>query len=71
QHDYKRKKEYMDLPTFELSTTVYATNNQFSSNNELEKGGYGSGALANGTKIAIKRLSKNSNQGLQEFKTEV
>ncbi|RYR77911.1 hypothetical protein Ahy_A01g002614 [Arachis hypogaea] len=64
----------MDLPTFDLSTTVDATNNQFSSNNELEKGGYGSvykGVLANGTKIAVKRLSKNSNQGLQEFKTEV
>ncbi|XLR50827.1 hypothetical protein S83_001499, partial [Arachis hypogaea] len=45
QRDYKWKKEYMDLPTFDLSTTVDATNNQFSSNNELEKGGYGSGYL--------------------------
>ncbi|MED6124976.1 hypothetical protein PIB30_064019 [Stylosanthes scabra] len=71
--DHKREKEDMDLPTFDLSTIVLATN-QFSSSNELGKGGYGSvykGVLANGTEIAVKRLSKNSDQGLQEFKTEV
>ncbi|KAL4293389.1 hypothetical protein AHAS_Ahas18G0123200 [Arachis hypogaea] len=63
----------MDLPTFDLSTIVCATD-QFSSSNELGKGGYGpvyKGVLANGTEIAVKRLSKNSDQGLQEFKTEV
>ncbi|MED6182508.1 hypothetical protein PIB30_029128 [Stylosanthes scabra] len=73
RRDHKREKEDMDLPTFDLSTIVYATN-QFSSINELGKGGYGSvykGVLANGTEIAVKRLSENSDQGLQEFKTEV
>ncbi|MED6114210.1 hypothetical protein PIB30_078188 [Stylosanthes scabra] len=73
RRDHKREKEDMDLPTFDLSTIVYATN-QFSSSNELGKGGYGSvykGVLADGTEIAVKRLSKNSDQGLQEFKTEV
>ncbi|MED6167537.1 hypothetical protein PIB30_003509 [Stylosanthes scabra] len=73
RRNHKREKEDMDLPTFDLSTIVYATN-QFSSSNELGKGGYGSvykGVLANGTEIAVKRLSKNSDQGLQEFKTEV
>ncbi|MED6202017.1 hypothetical protein PIB30_101191 [Stylosanthes scabra] len=38
--DHKWEKEDMDLPTFDLSTIVYATN-QFSSSNELGKGGYG------------------------------
>ncbi|XLU68287.1 hypothetical protein S245_027340 [Arachis hypogaea] len=73
QRDHKRGKEDMDLPTFDLSTIVHATD-QFSSRNELGKGGYGpvyKGVLTNGTEIAVKRLSKNSDQGLQEFKTEV
>ncbi|QHN95980.1 G-type lectin S-receptor-like serine/threonine-protein kinase At4g27290 [Arachis hypogaea] len=73
QRDHKKVKESMDLPTFDLSTIVCATD-QFSSSNELGKGGYGpvyKGVLANGTEIAVKRLSKNSDQGLQEFKTEV
>ncbi|XP_057730630.1 G-type lectin S-receptor-like serine/threonine-protein kinase At4g27290 [Arachis stenosperma] len=73
QRDHKKEKENMDLPTFDLSTIVCATD-QFSSSNELGKGGYGpvyKGVLANGTEIAVKRLSKNSDQGLQEFKTEV
>ncbi|XLT31690.1 hypothetical protein HN873_062982, partial [Arachis hypogaea] len=40
QRDHKKVKESMDLPTFDLSTIVCATD-QFSSSNELGKGGYG------------------------------
>ncbi|XLR41633.1 hypothetical protein S83_026293 [Arachis hypogaea] len=73
QHVRKMEKEDADLPTFDLSTIIYATD-QFSSSNEMGRGGYGpvyKGVLANGTEIAVKRLCKNSDQGLQEFKTEV
>ncbi|XP_030954776.1 uncharacterized protein LOC115977205 isoform X2 [Quercus lobata] len=50
-----------------------ATNN-FSSENKLGEGGYGpvyKGNLWNGQEIAVKRLSRTSNQGLEEFKNEV
>ncbi|MED6182514.1 hypothetical protein PIB30_029132 [Stylosanthes scabra] len=69
----RRVEEDSDLPTFDLSTIFYATN-RFSSYNKLGEGGFGpvyKGVLADGTEIAVKRLSKNSEQGQQEFKTEV
>ncbi|XP_048438350.1 LOW QUALITY PROTEIN: G-type lectin S-receptor-like serine/threonine-protein kinase At1g11410 [Pyrus x bretschneideri] len=62
-----------ELPFFELSTIVKATNN-FASNNQLGAGGFGSvykGVLDNGKEIAVKRLAKNSSQGIGEFKNEV
>ncbi|KAI5331011.1 hypothetical protein L3X38_021137 [Prunus dulcis] len=62
-----------DLPIFELRTIAAATNN-FSPNNKLGKGGFGSvykGVLYNGKEIAVKRLAKNSDQGIEEFKNEV
>ncbi|RXH99316.1 hypothetical protein DVH24_011641 [Malus domestica] len=62
-----------ELPFFELSTIVKATNN-FASNNKLGTGGFGSvykGVLDNGKDIAVKRLAKNSGQGIGEFKNEV
>ncbi|RXH99319.1 hypothetical protein DVH24_011644 [Malus domestica] len=62
-----------ELPFFELSTIVKATNN-FTSNNKLGTGGFGSvykGVLDNGKEIAVKRLAKNSGQGIGEFKNEV
>lgn len=58
---------------YDLTTLQSATNN-FSIENKLGDGGFGSvykGTLSNGQKIAVKRLSLNSSQGLQEFKTEV
>ncbi|KAI3701562.1 hypothetical protein L6452_26741 [Arctium lappa] len=50
-----------------------ATNN-FSEENKLGEGGYGpvyKGRLSNGQEIAVKRLSHDSKQGLEEFKNEV
>ncbi|KAJ6893333.1 G-type lectin S-receptor-like serine/threonine-protein kinase [Populus alba x Populus x berolinensis] len=55
---------------FKLSTIMAATNN-FSPANELGQGGFGKGLLANGLEVAIKRLSRSSGQGTEEFKNEV
>ncbi|XP_038698288.1 G-type lectin S-receptor-like serine/threonine-protein kinase At1g67520 isoform X2 [Tripterygium wilfordii] len=61
-----------DLPEFSFSRIKAATN-QFSYQNKLGQGGFGSvykGMLL-GNEIAVKRLSKYSGQGLEEFKSEV
>ncbi|CAN6684354.1 unnamed protein product [Malus baccata var. baccata] len=65
--------EEMELPLFDLTTIAKATDN-FSSCNKLGEGGFGpvyKGTLIGGKEIAVKRLSKNSGQGMKEFKTEV
>ncbi|KAM1762620.1 hypothetical protein ACFX12_005241 [Malus domestica] len=62
-----------DLPFFDLTTVVAATEN-FSFANMLGHGGFGmvyKGNLADGQEIAVKRLSRNSGQGVDEFKNEV
>ncbi|KAJ9690206.1 hypothetical protein PVL29_012722 [Vitis rotundifolia] len=62
-----------ELQLFDLSTIVAVTNN-FSFTNKLGRGGFGSvykGQLSNGQEIAVKRLSKDSGQGVEEFKNEV
>ncbi|KAI8525257.1 hypothetical protein RHMOL_Rhmol13G0216500 [Rhododendron molle] len=62
-----------ELPYFDLSIIVSATGN-FSLDNKLGEGGFGAvykGRLPNGQEIAVKRLAKNSEQGAEEFKTEV
>nr|XP_034927093.1 G-type lectin S-receptor-like serine/threonine-protein kinase RKS1 isoform X5 [Populus alba] len=62
-----------ELEYFKLSTVTAATNN-FSPANKLGQGGFGSvykGQLANGKEVAIKRLSRSSGQGTEEFKNEV
>uniref|UniRef100_F6H801 non-specific serine/threonine protein kinase n=1 Tax=Vitis vinifera TaxID=29760 RepID=F6H801_VITVI len=62
-----------ELQFFDLNTIAAATNN-FSSENELGRGGFGSvykGQLYNGQEIAVKKLSKDSGQGKEEFKNEV
>ncbi|XP_060199268.1 G-type lectin S-receptor-like serine/threonine-protein kinase At4g27290 isoform X2 [Lycium barbarum] len=76
---YRRKKkkklkhkEDFELPLFQLSTITKATNN-FSVNNKIGEGGFGpvyKGVLE-GQEIAVKRLSRSSMQGLDEFKNEV
>ncbi|KAL6282137.1 hypothetical protein ACE6H2_013066 [Prunus campanulata] len=53
---------------------IRSATDDFSDANKLGQGGFGAvykGRLANGTYIAVKRLSKNSEQGDREFKTEV
>ncbi|KAK3420154.1 hypothetical protein EUGRSUZ_G00951 [Eucalyptus grandis] len=65
--------EDLDLPMFDVTTIVNATNN-FSEDNKLGEGGFGAvykGVLRNGQEIAVKRLSENSRQGQDEFKNEV
>ncbi|XP_022876888.1 G-type lectin S-receptor-like serine/threonine-protein kinase At4g27290 [Olea europaea var. sylvestris] len=65
-------KDY-ELPMFRASTILKATNN-FSVNKKLGQGGYGpvyKGTLEDGQDVAVKRLSKTSMQGLDEFKNEV
>ncbi|KAK9268991.1 hypothetical protein L1049_000758 [Liquidambar formosana] len=62
-----------NLRVFSFANLVAATNN-FSMENKLGEGGYGpvyKGELLNGQEIAVKRLSKMSKQGLEEFKNEV
>ncbi|KAG5047144.1 hypothetical protein JHK86_016550 [Glycine max] len=67
------RKEDIDLPTFSFSVLANATEN-FSTKNKLGEGGYGpvyKGKLLDGKELAVKRLSKKSGQGLEEFKNEV
>ncbi|PRQ44833.1 putative protein kinase RLK-Pelle-DLSV family [Rosa chinensis] len=62
-----------ELAFFHLKTIANATNN-FSIENKLGQGGFGSvykGILYDGKEIAVKRLSKFSDQGVEEFKNEV
>lgn len=62
-----------ELPLFTLETLSNATD-QFDSANMLGQGGFGpvyKGKLSNGQEIAVKRLVRSSNQGLEEFVTEV
>ncbi|KAL7218140.1 hypothetical protein ACSBR2_011418 [Camellia fascicularis] len=69
----KTQKEDLELPLFDLTVIADSTNN-FSINNKLGEGGFGpvyKGILEGGQEIAVKRLSKNSSQGLNEFKNEV
>ncbi|KAK9089566.1 hypothetical protein Scep_028648 [Stephania cephalantha] len=61
-----------ELPSLELDTVMVATEN-FSPANKLGTG-FGSvykGKLPDGREVAVKRLSKNSGQGMTEFKNEV
>ncbi|KAM1459983.1 hypothetical protein ACFX2I_036850 [Malus domestica] len=58
---------------FDLGTLETATN-KFSEDNKLGEGGFGAvfkGMLSDGQEIPVKRLSKSSGQGVEEFKNEV
>ncbi|XVF04047.1 hypothetical protein REPUB_Repub05bG0047200 [Reevesia pubescens] len=72
-YKYESQKEDLELPIFDFVTIAHATNN-FSPKNKIGEGGFGSvykGILEDGQEIAVKRLSKSSRQGDNEFKNEV
>ncbi|KAL1342751.1 cysteine-rich receptor-like protein kinase 29 [Arachis hypogaea] len=65
--------EPIETLQFDFQTIMDATNN-FSVANKLGEGGFGivyKGRLPNGEEVAIKRLSRNSEQGDIEFKNEL
>ncbi|KAL7103546.1 hypothetical protein ACP275_08G186500 [Erythranthe tilingii] len=69
----KNDGDDLELPIFKLETIVAATNN-FSTENIIGEGGFGSvyrGNLSTEEEIAVKRLSRSSSQGIEEFKNEV
>ncbi|XP_010928165.1 G-type lectin S-receptor-like serine/threonine-protein kinase B120 isoform X1 [Elaeis guineensis] len=62
-----------ELPLHTFECISIATDN-FSESNKLGEGGFGhvyKGMLPGGQEIAVKRLSRSSGQGLEEFKNEV
>ncbi|XP_024172025.2 G-type lectin S-receptor-like serine/threonine-protein kinase SD1-1 isoform X1 [Rosa chinensis] len=66
-------KNDTELPILNLRSILAATNN-FSEANKLGEGGFGpvyKGILNENQEIAIKRLSKKSGQGCQEFMNEL
>ncbi|KAJ9553820.1 hypothetical protein OSB04_017865 [Centaurea solstitialis] len=85
-HHSSSKEEGIEVPLFSLAAISRATD-KFSINNKLGEGGFGpvykfmlktipangniQGVLEEGQEIAVKRLSKSSRQGLDEFKNEV
>ncbi|OAY26071.1 hypothetical protein MANES_16G019100v8 [Manihot esculenta] len=69
----EKDKDELELPLFDFGTIATATEN-FSDENMLGKGGFGcvhKGRLVEGQEVAVKRLSKTSGQGIEEFKNEV
>ncbi|KAJ4833377.1 hypothetical protein Tsubulata_029928 [Turnera subulata] len=61
------RDKLQELPLFNLETLATATNN-FHESNKLGQGGFGP---QDGEPIAVKRLSRASRQGLEEFMNEV
>nr|WAU86896.1 birch protein [Betula platyphylla] len=62
----------VELPVFSYGSVSAATNN-FSTANKLGEGGFGpvyKGKSLKGQEIAVKMLSKQSGQGLEEFRNE-
>ncbi|KAK2436975.1 G-type lectin S-receptor serine/threonine-protein kinase RKS1 [Trifolium repens] len=73
EEDGAQSKIYPNLPFFSFKTIMTATRN-CCHEHKLGQGGFGSvykGCLVNGQEIAVKRLSRNSGQGKEEFKNEV
>lgn len=63
----------LELPTFDFEEIAAATNN-FSISSKIGEGGFGpvfKGKLQDGREIAVKRLSRCSGQGIEEFKNEI
>ncbi|CAM0902048.1 unnamed protein product [Alopecurus aequalis] len=75
-NDVKNKEHgsgNIEFPSISFEDIIAATNN-FSNGNILGKGGFGTvykGLLPDGKEVAVKRLSKMSRQGGDEFKNEL
>ncbi|XWS51982.1 hypothetical protein CRYUN_Cryun11dG0028500 [Craigia yunnanensis] len=66
-------KDNVEVPLFDLASIDAATNS-FSQENLIGIGGFGpvyKGILPTGKEVDVKRLSKNSGQGAEEFRNEV
>ncbi|KAL3733645.1 hypothetical protein ACJRO7_023072 [Eucalyptus globulus] len=73
ERGWRSGKDDFDLPLYDFATIAAATDN-FSSRNMIGQGGFGpvyKGNLSVDQEIAVKRLSNNSGQGLEEFMNEV
>lgn len=71
--DKKSNVKFEEIPLFKFETLAAATN-KFLESNKLGRGGFGSvykGKLEDGQEIAVKRLSRASTQGQEEFMNEV
>ncbi|XP_028959068.1 G-type lectin S-receptor-like serine/threonine-protein kinase RKS1 isoform X3 [Malus domestica] len=71
--EIEETRRHPELQFFHLRTIIAATNN-FSPVQKLGQGGFGTvykGVLRNNQNIAVKRLSRASGQGVEEFKNEV
>ncbi|MED6111857.1 hypothetical protein PIB30_056216 [Stylosanthes scabra] len=69
----EEQEEDPEVKFYDLSVIASSTDN-FSDKNKLGEGGFGPvfmGTLENGQRIAVKRLSTGSGQGLNEFKNEI
>nr|XP_017241526.1 PREDICTED: G-type lectin S-receptor-like serine/threonine-protein kinase At4g27290 isoform X1 [Daucus carota subsp. sativus] len=67
------EEQDLEVPFFEFKTIAKATGN-FCHSNKIGEGGFGpvyKGLLEEGQEIAVKRLSENSRQGIDEFRNEV
>ncbi|XP_024923336.3 cysteine-rich receptor-like protein kinase 10 isoform X2 [Ziziphus jujuba] len=68
-------KDMASIESMQFSfKSIEIATSKFSDCNKLGKGGFGEvykGILINGKEIAVKRLSKRSGQGAEEFKNEV
>ncbi|XP_048420039.1 G-type lectin S-receptor-like serine/threonine-protein kinase RKS1 [Pyrus x bretschneideri] len=63
-------QENLELPLFDFDTIAAATNH-FSHTNKLGERGFGPANLTQEEFVAVKRISKDSGQGTEEFKNEV